>query len=459
MFCPNCGTENQDDSVFCESCGQRLDLPDNFGTDIRKENVNVAEPIPVYENNREPSLGVHISPVPYSSPSPKGGLRKHMKIILPVLILLVLIIGFYCIGSSMSDPEKFVQNYVDELVSGDFQGAFDYMSFTETDFINSTSFEAYMENSSINYSEISHYVINKKSTTTSLSDLYDSDEDNSLVKNYTVTYILNGSSVEKSFDVSLVKQKDNFLLFFDNYKVATDDMTSEVTFYVPSGATLYFDDLELNESCNEYIGVTEPESNYYNYVGIPLPTYYISSVFKGIHNVYVEHPSCEAYEMDIDTSTGNFFLVQTMYLSDDTMDALAAKTEEIVKIITAGAIAGDEFDSLEMDCTTDRESLNNIKASYADIASSLEKDTGEGLVSIDFKSFIDRSNTYTVDCDMTYQCSVSFAYDYKGRYRVSGSSTNMKEQSGSNTGNAAITYAYENGQWVVKSIDSFAIYY
>ena len=66
MFCPNCGTKNDDDALFCAACGTRLEVP---GT-AAPAPAPVAEPAPAPVVEPAPAPVVEPAPAPVVEPAP-----------------------------------------------------------------------------------------------------------------------------------------------------------------------------------------------------------------------------------------------------------------------------------------------------------------------------------------------------------------------------------------------------
>ena len=50
MFCPNCGTKNEDDALFCGNCGTRLVIDVPQETPVQESVEEEPEETPVQEN-------------------------------------------------------------------------------------------------------------------------------------------------------------------------------------------------------------------------------------------------------------------------------------------------------------------------------------------------------------------------------------------------------------------------
>ena len=49
MFCPNCGSLNDDQSKFCQNCGRKLITDSNNGSYVQNAS-NMQQNVPVYQN-------------------------------------------------------------------------------------------------------------------------------------------------------------------------------------------------------------------------------------------------------------------------------------------------------------------------------------------------------------------------------------------------------------------------
>lgn len=455
MYCPICGAKNRDGDMFCEKCGSRLEVANISQNECLNKGV-------VVNNNTSVNKKKQAFSVKKISSRVIGGLKKHKIPIIVILVLCVLAVGGFFTLSYLTEPDRVVEKYVDNLITENWDKVYETMSFEEDDFINKNSFSVYASDNFADYSKIQDYNV-KEIKSNSFEVAVDSDtgkkvrseaNDDALIKEYNVEYVLKGSSSVQTFSVTLVKQKEKFLFLFPTYKISTDDMVQEFTIYVLPDSTIYFDDLELNESCEEFVGQTEQYEGYSD-TKVSYDTYEIPAVFNGDHNIYAEHSYCDSYDTDIDTAYSDSVTISVFQMNKSTTDSLNSEAEKVIESIADAAIAEKKFDSIGIKCTSDSDSLTELKASYDDIASDLKNEDGEGLVSIDFKSFTYGTTAFASN-DMTYRCSFSFTYDYKEKYK---SSDTLKEDTGSDKGYATITFVCEDDQWVVKSIDSCNIYY
>lgn len=90
MFCPNCGTELPDDSVFCGTCGQRVD--EEGGSSTQQQNYAVPPVMP-----EQP-----IAPVPEQKKNVKliGGIAAGVVALVIVIAVVMKVFG----GGSYTKP-------------------------------------------------------------------------------------------------------------------------------------------------------------------------------------------------------------------------------------------------------------------------------------------------------------------------------------------------------------------
>ena len=289
MFCPKCGIKCEENWKFCEECG--TELPKKEDKNGLFENVST---LPSLSKMKESFVGQFFPQIAFNY-------KKYKKALIPLVAVGAIIIAFYSIGSYLSSPKRTAENYFGYLVESDWKSAFKYLSLTEDDFINEVSFEKYMENYASDYSYILSFNVNEDKRS-------DDSKVNSLVRKYNIDYASSRPPVEGSTYVILTKQKEKSLFFFSKYKVSTESMAEAFEIYVPEKTVIYFDDLELNENCDEYIGVSETPNQMYNNAGVAYVKYKIPLVFNCYHNLYFEYPGNEDYEIDLDTSLSHYYV-------------------------------------------------------------------------------------------------------------------------------------------------------
>ena len=426
MFCPECGSKNPEGLTNCSCCGALLE--DNQPT---RKNLNE------YLSSLKSFLKNRVMPF----------IKKRKIIIIPLVGVVILAIVFLRIGSAVTSPEHIVDKYVKSLISSDWSSAYQFLDLEENDFVNYEQFVTYQENNTFDCSDIKNYKVIEQ-------DGYKVTEQDGmvdLVRTYEVLYVTSGASSENSFTIKLIEQDEKSWLFYPSYKIATDDMLG--TFFITTviGTSAKIDDIDIT-------GYQEQNDSGYTVFTIP-------SLFKGSHTLELMHPLCEDYETQIyvenSTNTSNEYgdTIIPLCLKQEEIASLASKTEETLKTICNGILSSKDFDSLSIECTSDRSNVNEIKNFYSDLTSYLKNENGTGLKEIKFYSFTDNSQQTIFDDTQTYRCTVNFKYDYTKLEKNWYDDEISESSAEGRTGRITITYVYENDNWVVSSIDDYRLYY
>lgn len=476
MFCPNCGTNCKEGATFCGNCG--------FALNANQTQANaqpVANPAPQATEATPVQQAAPVQPVapvqPAAPAAPKSSfdfkkllnetilpfIKKFKVALIAVAALIVAIIAFCIIGSSVSNPENVVEDYIEGLKSSDWEAVYDTLAVEESEFVNYDLFVKYQENQTTNYSDITNYTVtdynekisdaaNKLSNYFGL-DEYTSDATESLsdgfVKTYTVTYVTKNSSYEKTMTINLVKQEEKTWLFYPTYKVSTEDIIGSHSVRTYEDATVTIDGVKVTE--------VEQDDSYSDNSGIV--KYTVPAMFRGSHEVKVSHPLCEDYTTNITVSSYSDTTSATnvLVIKDSVKSTLAKTSEDSIKKIINGIMSGKTFDSLGITCTKESENLTDIKNKYSSISSYLKKDDGTGLKKITLTEFTDGSSQTKLSSDGTYSCFTRFSYSYTETYKSWNG--DVIESSGDNTGYMYLDYVYENGNWVLEEIGTYRIYY
>ena len=102
MFCPNCGTNNPDDSMFCENCGSKLEAA-----------------APVVE---EPVSGGYVpphEPAFYSEPAKGGAAKAIVPIVAGIVAVVAVIVIVFSLGIFKHGSVKTIEKMTKATVKGD----------------------------------------------------------------------------------------------------------------------------------------------------------------------------------------------------------------------------------------------------------------------------------------------------------------------------------------------------
>lgn len=432
MYCQECGKQNGRTALNCTNCGVKLE--DNSNRLQKTENQAVNDAL---QKALESAKKVNLSSIRKMSKKAKGAL-------ISVGALFLIVIVFFSVGSIITNPERTVKAYFESYMGGDFETAYNYLSLPDSDFLAKEYYSSYMQ-SEIKEMAVSQYEIE--------GDNYYSEGSNAekaMTKYYSVSYLLTGESSPKSFNVTLVLQPKKKLLFFNHYKVASDNiLVQNFNIYAPSNLTITVDGFTLPEK--------EHSENYYS----DLKVYTIPYAFNGKHELSVSSDLFEQYT-DTITLLGNdgTTTLNDLTLKESVKNEIAKQTENIFTSMCNSAIAGNTFDKVTGDFTTDVEQLAEIQEQYKSLCERFKKDDGTGLKSIKFESFTDESYSSALSSDFRYQCRLNFDYSYVRLYKEWGSDEITEQNSNGTTGGSVrMTFAYESDTWKLYSFEYYSVYY
>jgi len=436
-FCTGCGQKNNITSKFCESCGAKL-LDEQIG------------------------------------PAKKTVKRIPKKLIVAVGLaasVVILAAALFTAGNAITDPSNIAEKYFLALADSDYEKAFEYLAIDESEFINKDAFCMYMAEGRGILGKLSSYKITDTSQLKNMNDIlgmgqisavfagsldeeeyydyYYEDDNNGLKKTFLVEYKVNNGRMDNFLFITLQKNDNKKLLFFDDYDVSADGyLVYDVVITVPAGSTVAIDDKELIES--EDVNVV---SETFDRKNKDIDTYTISEMFPGSHILTVENVFYEDYTEKIKVSgSGNQTKVSThdLILKESLKQELAKRTEADYTKICNSAIAGREFSALEISCTDNQKKVADIKRTYDRFTDDVIMKTFRGGVTgITFNKFISARDNY-LSQDITYRCSMKVNCDYTLAKGDVDKGTWREVECTDRDLYISITYAYEDNAWVIQ---------
>ena len=113
MFCPNCGSENPEVAVFCESCGTKI-IDKSQIKNPRISNTTVDE-IPERPKVNPKKATVERDQVQIPKKKSASGIKKLILIELVVLALVGF--GFYKVSEVITNPEEIAYRYIVDVIT------------------------------------------------------------------------------------------------------------------------------------------------------------------------------------------------------------------------------------------------------------------------------------------------------------------------------------------------------
>ena len=427
MFCPECGKENEAGSAHCANCGAAL------------------------EDNQPAPKSLDLTALKATVDKVVQFVKERKVLLIPVAAIIVAVIVFCSVGSSISNPDRIVKGYVKNLIASNWSGAYKVLDLQESEFVSYEAYEAYQESHDSIYSEIKNYTV-REDRADSYDYAYGRPQENrsaedSLIKTYTVSYVTTGSSYEETFSVSLVKQDKKTMLFYPTYKVSASDIVRSYSIHTIEGAAVSVNGVSLEGG----------DKGDYSTV-----TYKIPAAFPGTYDLVVSYPECEDREEEIYIgSYSDSTRVDRFTLKEETKEELASATEDVFKSLCGSAISGGSYSLNVKEAPS-----SNVSTNFESMVSQFRRDDGTGLKSVDFKSFTDNSYQSELGSDLTYQCRMNFSYDYV-KLELPWDSEEITEVPSGYTrdGNVVITYVYaapsegESPEWLISSINNYRLTY
>lgn len=441
MFCQNCGTKNEDTSLFCESCGAKLEP-------VVEEAAPVVEPAPVAEPQQYQAQPQQFEAQPQAAPkapkAPKAPVKFDKAMIWPivgaveVIVLVVCVVLFFKLGNAAYSPDKTVMAYLNCIAEGNADEAFEYLDIdTDDDLLTKEAFVA--ANSHDGLAE-GKYKYSIKSSSV------DGDDASVKVKTSIET---DYDDMDGDFKYVLEKDGKNFL-FFPSWKITkikeNDFVVKDFTVYTNPALTVYLDGVEIPE---EYI--TE-DSDYEKVYTVP-------KLFRGTHKIAVAMGDTMGAEESVNVAYDNYayseynFEVSNDMLEEASDFAYQAFTQTIESAMNGKGYAGvkDLYgDYAEEDSYRD---LEDMYEDYADSFYESRQNTEyqSGITSIEFSNVIlEYYSSNLVDEGM--KVSFEMNYDYVlQRLTQYWSDEAPQKNEFTNSGYCYITVILEDGEWHLAS--------
>ena len=522
MFCPNCGTKNIENALFCCNCGIKLEdftqtpapavepenTPEVEAADNTAEAAATTEPsaeseIPMepeitsvpevtvepeetdtteisaepedtteaqsttqpeentkstpnpnpapantasYQMPNQPQMqpNAYAAPNGYSAPvyapqrAPRKPINPFMIVsLVEIVAFCIMIAVFFKVGQNTFGYENVAKNYFKSIADCDWDQVYGELELKESAFINKDAFlEMRKEDDKISYSKI-----NAEST---------ADKNTALV---TITYYEKGSDYASGeLQVKLTRQSKKSFLFFDNWKVSSDNyVVNDFTIYAPQGADVYLDNQVIPD---KYITKksSTPDSDCYQ----------IPQMFAGTHTSFIS----------LDGFTGPETPVYAQYdydylsLEYDSLSVTSKQQEEILntaysilqKELAAG-VAGNDFSTIE-DLFAD-DYVADAKDSYNSYF--LDSFTASGSRSAVKKLSLNNVTGSFSDFRIssgTIYAEVIISYDYTVDYRKKDWWTDKFEKATYDSDTSTRYYLqYQDGTWKLCSSSFPSIYY
>lgn len=401
MFCPNCGTKNEDDALFCGACGtplREISGPENpgaqaenlYGRQMRQEQQMQGEQD--LQNGQPPRQGESV----YTDMPVQKKPAQHRK--LPGLLFVViaeaaaailLIAGIVWINGKRFSPEKVAEDYWKAVMDCEWGKAYDFCSFPDSDLLTRQMYVNVNEGNDEKTDYESVRVIRASQGADIQADeglelLLGNGEsakadkgtsESGDVRQYTVEYRVKGSSENSYTSLTLAKTKKRNFLFWDDWKVtSSESWVKDAQIIIPENAGITLNGVKVDASGAE--------------VSDGLKTITIPYLFTGQYQMSVTEEGMEDYNQMLNvTSYGIEEPMVTLVPSKETVGEVAGKAGSDIEKIIGSALTGKTFDEIE-DCFTENAVLeNSVKENYEELVKGLAGDgKTSGIISLELSN-------------------------------------------------------------------------
>ncbi len=447
MFCPKCGTKNEDGAMFCLSCGAKLE----------EENapVNNAQAAPQVQ----PGQQAPVAPAAPKAPKVRKPLtKKTIGLIAAAAAVVVLVVVFIVIGKGYSNYEKLAEKYFVAVMDCDWDKVVDYIDVPDGDFMSADILKAVKKD--VTAKELSNYVV--KNMSDEEQKIYDAlgldssdTSEDGVTKDVRIEYRIKGESSNNTQTVECILLKDKALLFFDQYKISPDNLVaSNFTITVLKDATVTIDGIAVED---KYLSTetTTKSSSSSSSSSNTKKTYKINHIYKGTHTIKITNPGYEDYETTYSISgNGASYSYTTAKLNEDTIKKIASQAETNFKEIYTGATKRNAFSSISGLCVSDSTYKSKLESAYETFMNKTMSTDGYGITDIKWNSVTGSgSQTTNSNGDTAIKVSVKANADYTVKTKSVDSKTYT---------NKSITwsmyYTLENGNWKLYSVSYSKLY-
>jgi len=492
MFCPNCGTKNDDAAGFCLNCGTPLVVAAiNASTENTQEPVELEtlvdskapetqETQETQETSATPVISVtpatldtpvtsvtpetQFTPVTpteastaYATPvtpqyKPRKPFSKKMiGIMAGVAVIAVAIIVFIVVGKKSQNYEALATKYFLAEQKCEWDTVFNSIDIPDGEFLTKELLSKAQSKTSSK--EISNYSVSEESDI--YSSIINKDKelaDASISKDVDIEYRVKGEASNTTDTIGVIKLKEKNLLFFDKYKISPDNLiASNYTFIVAKGAKVTINGVEVS---SKYLKESTSSSSY-SYE-VDEDNYVIDYLFKGEYTIKVTQENMEDYEEDVTIdSDDDSYTYTSAKIGPKISSQLVTAGQDAMKTVYDAVVARKDFSTLSSLFVNDTEIQSDAKSTYAYFMDEQITSDGIGLTKVSWTSLTGTASQDSSASDGLISVTVTV----KGAYSAtltSAYSTTPTDEKGTIT--SYFYYVYIDGAWSLYDMDLSEIY-
>lgn len=397
MFCSECGTKNEKNSLFCENCGTKL------------------------ENNEVTKK--------YKKISDK---KKPNKITLIIGALVVVIVALYIILSNMFNPSNVATNFFKAVMSADADGIYKYVDVKSDEFTSKKMFRKLIDKN--DKVEIINHSVKKVEKS-----------DDGLKTTVTISYVRKDNNQTYTATIVLVKDKSKKLLVFDNWKINMDSyrIVEKFEFRLPKNSKLKIEDIKVDK---KYIDSKESSNS--------LDVYVIPKMFNTNYNIKVTLPIGIEINDKVNTNSSYYTVnFDESNLSDKLKEQLLKTSKDDLQLIYNNGKDKKVWEDIKSNFEYENSDLSKFKKAYETFVNSLSS-SSTILTKLEVKDI--KISNINLNSNGYLYLSLRFNYDYSISY-TSGDETKTKDDSSYDY--VYLTYDYVDSKFKLIDITSLNTYF
>lgn len=409
MFCPECGSKNEDDALFCEKCGTSLNSSQGNGAPL-------SAPV---KKERQPLDG------------------KEKLLLVEICVAILSVILFFVIYNVQFGAKSVAEKHVEAMLERNYADLYDtiYLKDNE-DFMSKEAFvtaKKIQEPEEVEVTDVDVTNVQKRSggfTSQSIRVRYTTGSDS--VK---MNLKLKRKGLLWKVQMDQGYYKDQGLKLIQKYSIA-----------VPKGADVVVDKINVSDSVTPGKKIDG------------MDTYTLDAVFGSEHYVEISGKDVEKSGQLVTWTEGDPAIVQTDF-NEKVVEKLAEQGMEDWKIIMNAMVNHKRFSEVEVLQNVDDTNKEEVIDEYESVRDYEFSGSSTDSETIDKYQFTNgEANVEVAQEDGTTLAAVTikgnFYYSYYTTYWSGNSYHNERDGQTANT----LTYIMKDGKWVLYNISLSPFY-
>ena len=362
----------------------------------------------------------------------KKKLKRYLIETLKVLMMLAFcaLLGMYlAVGVRAGSAKRYAKKYFSYYVTNNYEEMYKMIDCRKTQFTSFENFKNKCEGEKI-YGSVSGYVLSKpvkKGDTVT----------------FVATYKVGSDPAEKTYTITLNKQKKKTYVFFNTWKVSVDRMTiNNFRINVPPDTTVTLDGIDITSFKR---GLTEDGKQ---------DKYLIPHMFTGDHTATVN--------MKDSTISKTQYITQDMKDMTVTENDFALKPDVQKKIYDYSIFvvnsmyqyamdATKNFDDISILYSSDEASQESARKTFETVSSGVVQENGASIRQLELKAVTPQITQFVYPDEVSVR--VNYQYSFTAVSGTSALSGLVSEFSGEGSYSADVFFNLIDGDWKIVRMD------